>query len=385
MTDTEAKKILGFPASARPTPEEVELAYKPLAIKFHPDRPTGDLDKMKQLNRARDVLKKAPPPRMERGAPPGGWRPEDKVKKEAPPTVKTIPGENFNQGTQVIPSNVEWKFISKPIYAQNKDKRSFYSDVWTLVGVTDSKWVVVGLQWRHENSYLDTDLGGVVKVEPSWEANMVSANRGLDPVKTLPKLIKNVSVLFTDGTISDPPKKFVAWEGGQLTEALVRKVKSGSGGASLKDILIGTKLVSESAAGLGGRKTVVEMWTKYSIERRKRMSEKKGLKLTNADVYDFFVRVNGHEYKLADDTIETLDKKGFFFAVFKYDFGEGAPKQLNKIRGGRFGAGADVVITLLADCLTSEPSSLQIALQKAAEEWAPEATAASIIERFEFE
>lgn len=383
MTDTEAKQILGFPASARPTPEEVEQAYKPLAIKFHPDRPTGDLDKMKQLNRARDVLKRSPQPRLERGAPPGGWSPQDEVRKKEPPkVVDTIKGTPFAQAVAKAPKGVEWKFISTLAYMSGSPATGHTSsECWVAVGKTATQWVALGIQRRLPNRHMDIHKGGWVEVEESWEFQAKETPAKGDAIKQVALIMKGAFGMFADGTIPDAPKKFVAFS--DLSQATVRAVKH-SGGVAFKDIMVSTGFVAEGSKGVAGRKSIVEMWTKYSTERSKRMKELKGAKLTSPDVYDFFVRVNGHEYKLEDDTIESLDKSGFFFAVFKYKFGEGAPKQLNKVRGtGVFGAGPDVVITMLADNLTGEPSTLQIALQKAAEEWAPEPkTAALIVERF---
>lgn len=38
------------------TPAEIKKAYKSLSMKYHPDRPTGDSEKFKEINRAKEVL-----------------------------------------------------------------------------------------------------------------------------------------------------------------------------------------------------------------------------------------------------------------------------------------------------------------------------------------
>lgn len=51
---TKLYEILGLTPSASET--EIRKAYKKLSMKYHPDRPTGDAEKFKQINFAHDVL-----------------------------------------------------------------------------------------------------------------------------------------------------------------------------------------------------------------------------------------------------------------------------------------------------------------------------------------
>jgi DnaJ domain len=50
----DAFKTLGL-VDMRATAAEIKRAYRKLAAQYHPDRPTGNVEKMKQVNRARDV------------------------------------------------------------------------------------------------------------------------------------------------------------------------------------------------------------------------------------------------------------------------------------------------------------------------------------------
>jgi DnaJ-domain-containing protein 1 len=51
-----ATQLLGVRVGA--SAEEVKLAYKKLAMKWHPDRPGGSAEKMKEINEAKEILLK---------------------------------------------------------------------------------------------------------------------------------------------------------------------------------------------------------------------------------------------------------------------------------------------------------------------------------------
>lgn len=58
MTLEQAYSVLGLKDGA--SEEEVKSAYKKLAMKYHPDRKTGDEDKFKEINRAKEVIDNPP-------------------------------------------------------------------------------------------------------------------------------------------------------------------------------------------------------------------------------------------------------------------------------------------------------------------------------------
>jgi len=154
-----------------------------------------------------------------------------------------------------------------------------------------------------------------------------------------------------------------------------------SGGAGLKEILLGTGLLGDEDPSVAGRKSVVEVYTEYSKERYERMkklkAEGKIRNLNNAHQYDFFVRVNGKTEQLSDETIQKMERS-FIPWVLNWEISEGAPKNLTRMRGrGMLKFDAATAITELADCLTGEPSWLHIALQKAVEEYETPPKAAS--------
>lgn len=365
MSVPEAYKVLGVPHGA--SPEEISKAYKLKALEVHPDR-GGSHEKMVELNVAKDVVDgkgkgsrpwDSPQPRRERPPP--------------PKTVDTIKGETFDHATSSVPSGVAWKFISKPEYVSDSSL-SFvnrYADVWILYGQTDTKHVFVAVKRRGQNLIFDHDKGGNVEIEKDWQGQVEQVALSKDLLKAFPAAIKG---MMSTWGVKQPPKKYVSWPGGMLSEAVVEKVRSGSGGASLKDILIGEGLVDTSKPGVAGRKTIVEMYFKYSKERRDRMQKQRGPKgLYSHHVVDFYVRVNGKEFMLSDDTIENLDKNHFIMMVFSNNVpADGPPRQLNRLREGRFKIGPTDAIRLLTEALTSEPTALILALTKAAEEWEDE-------------
>lgn len=371
MSVQEAKSILGFPPNSSPSADEINKAYKKKVIENHPDR-GGSHEKMVEVNVAKDVLDGKQNQRWQPDRSWGGPGPYKRDPRPEPPkVVETIEGVSFQEALSKagVLASIEWKCISKPTYAPTKDKRYWYNYIWTLIGKTDQKIWVLSAKKRLDNDYTDLEKGGKVVIKPDWQVNIVSMPADKDPLKMLPKLVRSPSVLFEDGTLADPPKKWVVFEGGKLDAKDLEKVRQGSGGANLKDVLAMVGLVSADAAGVSGRKSVVEIIPRYNLDKGRRRRQEQGGRLYTYQTFDYEIRVNGKSEMLAEDTCLNLEKNGFVMGVFGYDPPDGKPKQLHKLRGGRFGTTPGVAIRLLADSLTSEASWLHIALEKAAEEW----------------
>jgi len=379
MSMQEAKTILGFPPTASPSSEEVTKAYRTKAFENHPDR-GGDPKKMVDINVAKDVLEGK-----------GRATPEPAPKREKPKAREpdaVDKGQDFNKawGDSGAPANVEWKFISIPEFVWPKS--SFSSThpgyrVWVLYGQTEQKHIFVALRERGEGFYWkreETDTESkYIKVEEDWQSSMVDVPLAQNIAKISPKYLKTVGTAWADGISPKPPKKFLAWPGGKPTQAIVEKMPR-SGGAGLKEILVGTGLLNDEDPSVAGRKSVIEVFTKYSKERLTRMKklrdEGKLKHINNAHQYDFFVRVNGKTEQLSDDTITKMERV-FIPWVLKWEISEGAPKNLTRMRGGgRLTFDAATAIRELANCLTGEPSWVHIAMEKAAEEWEEPKTAA---------
>lgn len=377
MSLQEAKAILGFPPGAAPTPEEISKAYKRKAIENHPDR-GGTHEKMVEVNVAKDVLE---------GKSRATWTPEPAPRRERPKPAPveygaTLKGASFDEayGSAGIPASVEWKFISIPEWYWPSSNSPGHR-VWCLYGQNEHKHVFLAFKERGESAggvWLDDQgkqappgTGKFTKIEQDWQSSLIEIPIAQNVAKIAPKYLKEVGTAWADGAKPKPPKKFVAWPGGKPTDTIIGKIPR-SGGASLKDILVGTGLLSDEDPEVAGRKSVVEIFTKYSKERyeraKKLKAEGKKKMVSNADQYDFFVRVNGKTEKLDDDTITKMERS-FIPWVLHWEISEGAPKNLTRMRGGRLKYGPAEAIRELANCLTGEPSWLHIAMEKAAEEY----------------
>lgn len=374
MSLQDAKGILGFPPNSNPTPEEITKAYRTKAFENHPDR-GGDPAKMVEVNVAKDVLEGK-----------GGrshWRPEPAPRPERrKPTEPdaTLEGQDFAaaMSDSGVPSGVEWKFVSVPQWFWEQSYMPGHR-VWVLYGQTDQKHVFLAFKERGESAgTVPTDKGKATKIMEDWQSSSAELPIAHNLAKIAPKYIKSLGTEWADGSKPKPPIKFVAWPGGRPTRELLHKIPR-SGGATLKDILLGTGLLADEDPSVAGRKSVVEIYTKMSRERLERIkklkAEGKVKYLNNAAQYDFFVRVNGKECKLEDETIEKMER-AFIPYVLNWEISEGRPKNLTRMRGRGFAqTDAQAAITELGSCLTGEPSWLHDALKKAAKEYEEPKTA----------
>ncbi len=366
MSLQEAKTILGFPPQSSPTADEITKAYRRKAIENHPDR-GGSHEKMVEVNVAKDILD---------GKSRATFRPEPPPPRPKPPPPKepdeVLAGQSFEDamGNSGVPAGVEWKFISIPEWYWEK---SFYPShrIWVLYGQTDEKHVFLALKQRGESSgTVPTDKGNT-KIMKDWQSSEIDVPISQNIAKIAAKYIKLLADGWTDVPKMPTPKKYIAWSGGKPTEVLVEKTPR-SGGAALKDILAGTGLLNDDDPTITGRKSVVEVFTKYSSERyarsKKLKAEGKISHLNNAHQYDFFVRVNGKTEQLEDETIEKMVRV-FLPFVLSWEISEGAPKNLTRMRGGRLKHGPKEAIAELLKCLTGEPAWLKEALKKAVAEY----------------
>ena len=375
MTVDQAKVILGFPPRSSPTPQEIQKAYRLKALENHPDR-GGSNDKMVEVNVAKDVLTK----------PESSWTPEPsyspppRPRPEPPKVVETVSGKKFDAGTSEIPSGVDWKFISKPTYGTSGSRNLPGSYIWTAMGVTDQSYVVASIKERNEDKTYNAEKKGLIEYETDWQCSVMKAPRTKSAAKAILPLIKSTCSMFEDGTSGDVPKKFVLCPEGtnMLTERLIKTIRFGSGGLPFKDVLLASGFVSETDTAMVGRKSVVQMRFEYSRDKEKRTREK-GERLYRLSQFDFYVSVNGKECKLEDATVDALGKNFIPWTIGWDAIQDKNVRDLTKLRGGRFKGGAAAALRYLADALTSEPSWLVIALEKAAEEWEPESKTATLL------
>ncbi len=187
-----------------------------------------------------------------------------------------------------------------------------------------------------------------------------------DISKLAPKAIKEIvnQGKLTEG-VSKPLSKFRSLD--TLTEATLQPH---NGGVGLKDILMGTGLVSDADSD---RKIVIELAGKRNdakdrANRTGPPSEKIRYQAEVWKVYDFTLYVNGKSYPLSEQTVENLGKYGgpgingkFWWAVYgqvKYDFDR--RRILTRIPEVGY-----AILDMLKDSLHNEPTELTVALEKA--------------------
>ena len=395
MSYEEAKGVLGLTDNF--TPADVQKAYRQQAFANHPDR-GGDNATMIKINVAKDILEgKTKPDRSSPSSPsPSSWSagpykrdPRDSIPWDKDPETVYMKGETFEHAmsTSGIPAGVDWKFVSIPEWAYEE---VYYPGhrVWVLYGQTDQKHVFLALKERGESmGVIDTDLGHKTHIEQDWQSSEVDVPISENISKIAARMIKEIGTSWLEKIKPKAPRKFVAWPGGKPTEQLLHKIPR-SGGAALKDILVGTGLLNEDDPSVAGRKSVVELYTKMNREKGKKNEENaraqkredpsKKVYTYASSYYDFFIRINGKTEQLTDETVLKMNKK-FIPWIMNNQISEGAAFNVTRLRGGRMKFPASVALRELSDCMTGEPSWVIIALERAAEEWEPESKTAEFL------
>jgi hypothetical protein len=365
MSLSEAKEILGFPPSISPSLLDVKEAYRSKAFENHPDR-GGDTAKMVDINVAKDILMgERPPtgaPRRRPGPPqpPGGWQPEDKYEPPAPPPP--VEGKSFSQVMSSMPGGVEWKFISGSAYHSGAHLRpegeglpyNSYNYGWVLYGQTENNHIFAGIRvTSNNNSSMDKTLAG-----DGWEGFHTSAPRKLNLIRLAPKMVKGI----IDGLPGLEksrvrPKKYQV-----LTGPVTRSTLKNRAGLTLKDAIIGSGSMPASSSGLKGRKKVVTIDPVYDRAKFKALKEELGRVMGDEyhRAFNWNVEVNGRGRTLDDKEVEALNKSGFLWSVYKFDYEKGK-KNLSRLRGGKWlGADAGTALKLLYDALHGGPLKTEI-------------------------
>jgi len=373
MSLEQAKEVLGFPPTYTPSPEEISKAYKTRAFQNHPDR-GGDLDKMVAINVAKDILTGRAKAKWEPASPPPA--PRRPVYKEPEPD-ETLTGQSFLEAWNgnATPPGVDWKFVSIPEYFYETSTHPGHT-IWTMYGQTESKHIFCAIKRRAEGAGSTRMKDGrLVKIREDWQVSWLSVPISGKIGKIAVLNIKLVSKNWADGATPEAPKKFIAWSGDDKpTERYLKKVPR-SGGAALKDILIGTGLLNEEEAAKSGRKSVVEAFFKLNLAKGKL---RKWERVPN---YDMFLRINGKEVQLEDQTTENLGR-AFIPFVLGGRVSEGRPFNLSRLRGsGIAKVDAHAAMVILLEALTSEPAWVRVALEKAAQEFSVNQKTASLIQR----
>jgi hypothetical protein len=361
MSRDQAKTILGFPPHYNPSEDEIRKNYKLKAIENHPDR-GGDLDKMIEINVAKDILT---------GKAEERWRPEPKpepVRYKPPPrpeaayTVKGVPFAAAWSGAGV-PSGTDWKFIS--------EKVSLYSKGFpiqpgcVLYGQTATQHVFCSIykQESTANVWPPTDAEGkVFEVEDGWRAQAITAPIAKDLEKIAAKYIKQVVSGFPepgpkDGSV---PKKYLLYpeNGGNPTEAYLEKIPY-RGKYSLKEVLRLAGLTKIDEEKSKDTPAIVDFW---GVQNKQKLRDNPRGYLGSSG--DFFLSIDGKEVKLEDETCTKIVKSMFLVSALR-NFEYRRVYRLNRLKEGTlFKGGAYYAFLTLLESLTGEPSWVKDALEK---------------------
>ena len=151
MSFNEARTLLGVGQNA--TKDEIQSAWKRKALEFHPDR-GGDLEKMKAVNVARDLLLGERKPEEPRPPPPKSpfrTAPAEPVIKSWEEAAKTIN----------IPEGAKWRF--KTATASDSVGMSGRATAFVVCGATDESHVFVGVYHFYEHN-----IAGLKDVYEMW-------------------------------------------------------------------------------------------------------------------------------------------------------------------------------------------------------------------------
>lgn len=360
MSMSEAKEILGFPPNAQPSVSEVTKAYRTKAFENHPDR-GGDPKKMVDVNVAKDILMGVRPPEGAR------WNPPTPPKQQykPPPPPPPVEGKSFSQVLSSMPSGVDWKFISGSAYnnvVKTRDGEPNYMrhyHGWVLYGQTESNHVFAGIQ--SESNFSDR-----IEKYAVWDGFSTSAPRNVDLLKLAPKMVASIIRGFAgleNASKYAMPKKYKVLDGNITIKDLMSRAD-----LSLKDAIIGSGALPAGSPGLKGRKKMVTVEPIFNREVWKKIKTEEG-RVLGGDyrAFTWVVEVNGKGRTLEEDELERLKKNYFLFSIYGYDFTKGK-KNLSRLRGRMFGAGAAKALTLLHEALNN--GALKQEVGEAAEQMA---------------
>lgn len=346
MTVDEARRLLGVTPGA--SEEEINKAYRQLALKAHPDRPGGEEQAMVQLNVARDLLLKTP----SGGSPSSGgyynqdegygeynrWNwPGQEEKKKPDPVRVSFEDAKKEAG---VPSGVEWLFKTSTSYGGYGDTSNYGA---VFYGKTGSKHVFVAAEYhRSQNAFTGED------VEVWWMK--VADYPSSESVSNLaPKVIRQMYDQFPYNTNGFNAKVQIIDEGerGHFTEKLFRTSRKS---IAFKDAMGILGLVDTEHKWVSDRKVTVELELKGS-----RFSE-------DGEEMSAVLTINGREWKLHKNTYAKMKPKALDVIFAGKYYYEGSKKILTRMPKGKG------ILEWMASRFTDEPDELRELLKKASEQ-----------------
>jgi len=172
MSMEDARRLLGISFNA--SEDEIQKAWKAKAMEHHPDR-GGDLEKMKEVNIARDLLLGERKPERSREEP-APYGTQQYRTKQPPKNEKKV---SFTEAAREagVPEGVKWKFATQTAHTPYLGDKSARAAV--AYGATDDSHVFVGIQHDIERNYfsntdIDTYTMWVKQVPKSSDLSIVA-------------------------------------------------------------------------------------------------------------------------------------------------------------------------------------------------------------------
>ena len=344
MTREKALDLLGFPASANPTEQELKKAQREKALAAHPDR-GGSVAQMQDINRAFDFLKNAPKRPLEHGPSSGGYsgyaerqQQEWSREQQKRPDPVTFTFEQAKAQANV-PSDAEWQFVTEWQRSPNNffgDESMASKSAFVAYGIKDEKAIFVAVvynqrQYATGSAMADLDVWGVWVFQHAVKDPLKET---LNPAWLTAQVVKAIKFprgeFEFDGKFNNKVRDAKDWK----FHSLPPKENS----VSIKQWLINSGKVDAPAKGGKPRKHVVELKM-----QRNPFEQKPGFyehPTSKGNYYQLTVVVDGKDYILDKADTEGFLKlrlagKGALEAIYGEYYYGGEKKNLTRMPKGK--------------------------------------------------
>jgi len=323
----DAKRTLGFPPDSSPSASEVRDAYLQKAKVMHPDI-GGDLEQMKELNVAKDILEGKARPTYDR-------RPETTSTRSRwdPPKADVITFDEAKAKAD-IPSGIQWLFVTDRQRGKsnwNSDESSNYESAFVAYGRTEQQHVFVGAYYRERHDFY---IGGTENRDTwaikSFKMPIRDAKEGINPAWLYGHVLSAFKDIGFNGRFNS--KIFDAREW-----TFKEKLPTGAT-ASIKHWLVNSGQVEGNASTVVKRKHIVSLRVNQSFD------SKPGYYSSpfsfESSYFQLVLIINGKEYPLSERDWVAFAKtrlQGKFLttAIFGQYYYQGSEKTLTRLRSGK--------------------------------------------------
>lgn len=328
MSLEDARMLLSVPAAA--TEDDIQKAWRQKALENHPDR-GGDVEKMKAINVARDILLGQSVPER-----PVHREPQPTYRAPERPKVEKIVSMEDAMKEASVPEDVLWTFITEPGYGQNLAGSQRGQVIY---GTTNDAHVFVGMyHYQYNNHFENTKID-------TWKfyVRQMPLEAKLSIIG--PEIIRELWSKF-EGVKQYNAKVRLIPPGQPLRNA-VWDHRSEGRSVSFKDAM--SLMGEDTPESWEGRKVKIIM--EMGSEDYKNLDKPRPITLV----------VNGKPYALSDDSCARAKRVGlakFVFGTYVYS---DSKKDLTRIPKDK----AVKVFNFLLKLKDSEPKELMDAIEKA--------------------